>query len=70
MHNVVHLDEYKIKKDIKKVQKAMYTVKSLIANGIKVPNDILINLQALAEKLEKKLEALCESDEKNAAKKI
>jgi hypothetical protein len=70
MSNVVHLDEYKIKKEIKKVQNAMSTARSLIASGINVPNNIINRLQKIAAALEKKLERLCEDGEKNTAKKI
>ena len=69
MSNVVHLDEYKIKKELKKVQNAMLTARSLIASGIKIPNNIINRLQNIATKLEKKLEALCEDGEKNTQKK-
>ena len=69
MNNVVHLDEYRIKKDLKKVQNAMVTAKSLIANGVKVPNNIINRLQELVKDLEKKLEKLCEDGEKNTQKK-
>jgi len=69
MNNVVHLDEYRIKKDLKKVQNAMVTARSLIASGIKVPNNIINKLQELVVKLEKQLEALCEDSEKNTQKK-
>ena len=70
MSNIVHLDEYKIKKDIKKIQNAIMTARTLIADGINVPNNILNKLQELNEKLEKKLEKLYEDDEENTAKKI
>jgi len=70
MSNLVHLDEYKIKKDIKKIQNAIMTARTLITNGIHVPNNIINRLQELNEKLEKKLEKLCEDDEENTAKKI
>ena len=69
MNNVVHLDEYKIKKDLKKVQNAMLTARSLIAGGVKVPNNVINRLQELVVKLEKQLEALCENGEKNTQKK-
>jgi tRNA(Phe) wybutosine-synthesizing methylase Tyw3 len=69
MNNVVHLDEYRVKKDLKKVQNAMVTARTLIANGIKIPNNIINRLQEIMTKLEKQLETLCEDSEKNTQKK-
>jgi hypothetical protein len=65
MDNIVHLDEYRIKRDLKKVQTAIATARALIADGIAVPKNILPRLRGIEEKLEKQLEALFEVGEKN-----
>ena len=65
MNNIVHLDEYRIKKDLKKVQNAIAMARTLIADGVVVPKNILPRLHGLEEKLEKRLEALFEVGEKN-----
>jgi len=62
MNNITHLDEYKIKKKLKKVESAMLAARSLIANGIEVPSNIINRLQKLTEKLERQLETLYEND--------
>lgn len=61
INDIIFLEEYRIKKELKKVQKAMNTARKLISEGVKVPNDVMGRLQYLIGHLEQKLENFVEN---------
>tara|TARA_R110000824_G_scaffold41357_3_gene123084 strand:+ start:2599 stop:2793 length:195 start_codon:yes stop_codon:yes gene_type:complete len=63
MGDIIYLDEIRIKKEIVKAESALVRARTLKAQGVHVPNDILGRLQQIINQLEKKLEKVVTNEE-------
>mgnify|MGYP005837549703 CR=1 FL=1 len=55
MSNVYHLQEYRIKRDIKEVEDALIVARKMISRGVSVPEETFNRLENMRGLLEQKL---------------
>ena len=58
MSKVIHLDEYRLKKDLADVRELISKARHMISMGIEVPKKAVRDLYLWEAELEKRLEAL------------
>jgi len=63
MSNLYHMEEYRIKRDIKEVEEAINTARAMVAKGVPVPPATFKRLEDMRNFLENKLIAFIENEE-------
>ena len=58
MSKIIHLDEYRLKKDLADVRELIKKARNMISMGIEVPKKALRDLYLLEAELERRLEDL------------
>ena len=55
MSNILYIEEYRIKRDIKEVEDAIVVARKMISRGVSVPEETLSRLENMRLFLEQKL---------------
>ena len=55
MGEIIYIDEYLLKEDIKKVEDAIKEARTLISQGHDIPSEVLADLESLRDMLNHKL---------------
>ena len=58
MDNIIHLDEYKLKKDLAEVRRLIKKARHITSLGLEIPPTALKDLEAWEKRLEEKIKQL------------